>query len=160
MSHALLEEVRLLTNLETSTEQLLSIVLVGQVELAERLNEPKLHQLKQRVALRSKLSPLTAQEATAYIAERIRSPAATSRPSSAATPSRRSTNAPGESRGRSASSATTRWYRASRSINARSAGRSSRKCRAISISRRLAGECRAGDGTSASRGSGQTPSKR
>jgi general secretion pathway protein A len=72
MSHALLEEVRLLTNLETSTEQLLSIVLVGQVELADRLNEPKLHQLKQRVALRSKLSPLTAQQATAYIAERIR----------------------------------------------------------------------------------------
>lgn len=72
MSHALLEEVRLLTNLETSTEQLLSIVLVGQVELADRLNEPKLHQLKQRVALRSKLSPLTAPEATAYIAERIR----------------------------------------------------------------------------------------
>ena len=72
MSHALLEEVRLLTNMETSTEQLLPIVLVGQAELAERLNEPKLHQLKQRVALRSKLAPLTAQETTAYIAERIR----------------------------------------------------------------------------------------
>jgi general secretion pathway protein A len=72
MSYALLEEVRLLTNLETSTEQLLSIVMVGQAELAERLNEPKLYQLKQRIALRSKLSPLTAQEAAAYIAERIR----------------------------------------------------------------------------------------
>lgn len=72
MPRAIQEEVRLLTNIETSTEQLMSIVLVGQVELAERLNEPGMLQFKQRVALRSKLEPLNLEDTIACITERIR----------------------------------------------------------------------------------------
>ena len=68
----LLEEIRLLANLETATEKLLPVVLVGQPELADRLNEPSLRQLKQRVALRCDLAPLDAQETVAYIAARLR----------------------------------------------------------------------------------------
>ena len=72
LSNELLEELRLLANLETSTDKLLAVILVGQPELAERLNHPSLRQLKQRVALRSTLSPLDLQETAAYIAARIR----------------------------------------------------------------------------------------
>jgi general secretion pathway protein A len=72
LPHELLEEVRLLSNIETSTEKLLSIVLVGQPELAERLNERSLRQLKQRVELRCELRPLTLEETGAYIASRVR----------------------------------------------------------------------------------------
>ncbi|MGE3885933.1 MAG: ExeA family protein [Vicinamibacterales bacterium] len=68
----LLEEVRLLGNLETATTKLLSIVLSGQPELAERLNEPSLRQLKQRVALRCELHPLSLEETAAYISGRLR----------------------------------------------------------------------------------------
>ena len=68
----LLEEVRLLANLETPTEKLLSVILVGQPELSDRLNDASLRQLKQRVALRSTLQPLNLQETTAYISARIR----------------------------------------------------------------------------------------
>jgi general secretion pathway protein A len=67
----LLEEIRLLGNIESDVEKLLPIVLVGQPELADRLNEPGLRQLKQRVALRCTLAPLTLQESAAYIAARI-----------------------------------------------------------------------------------------
>ena len=67
----LLEEVRLLANIETTQEKLLSIILVGQPELAERLNRPSQRQIKQRVGLRSTLSPLDAGETAAYIATRI-----------------------------------------------------------------------------------------
>ena len=52
LSAELLEEIRLLANIETATEKLLPLVLAGQPELADRLNEPSLRQLKQRVALR------------------------------------------------------------------------------------------------------------
>src|SRR5262245_1485415 len=52
LSHELLEEVRLLANIETTADKLLPVVMVGQPELADRLNEPSLRQLKQRVALR------------------------------------------------------------------------------------------------------------
>src|ERR1700730_12814001 len=69
---ALLEEIRLLANFETETEKLLSVVLVGQPELAERLNEPALRQLKQRIALRCTLGPLDLRETASYIAGRIR----------------------------------------------------------------------------------------
>jgi general secretion pathway protein A len=69
---ALLEEVRLMANIETATEKLLPVVLVGQPELAGRLNEPALRQLKQRVALRCALTPLDLRETAAYIATRIR----------------------------------------------------------------------------------------
>ena len=54
----LLEEVRLLANIESASEKLLSIVLAGQPELATRLNQPSLRQLKQRIGLRCSLAPL------------------------------------------------------------------------------------------------------
>ena len=54
----LLEEIRLLANIESASEKLLSIILAGQPELADRLNQPSLRQLKQRVGLRCALRPL------------------------------------------------------------------------------------------------------
>ncbi len=71
LPHDILEEVRLLANLETDEEKLLPVVLVGQPELAARLNEPGLRQLKQRVVLRASLGPLTLLETAAYIAGRM-----------------------------------------------------------------------------------------
>jgi general secretion pathway protein A len=68
----LLEEIRLLANIETNDEKLLSLIIAGQPELAERLNDQSLRQLKQRVALRCELHPLSAQETAGYIAGRIR----------------------------------------------------------------------------------------
>jgi general secretion pathway protein A len=68
----LLEEVRLLANMETATGKLLPLVLAGQPELADRLNKPSLRQLKQRVALRCHLGALDAKETAEYIASRIR----------------------------------------------------------------------------------------
>ena len=67
----LLEEIRLLANIESDTAKLLPVVLVGQPELANRLNEPALRQMKQRVALRCTLAPLSLSESAAYIAGRI-----------------------------------------------------------------------------------------
>jgi len=72
LPYELLEEVRLLSNIETTTDKLLNVVLVGQPELAARLNEPGLRQLKQRIALRCELGPLDSSEAAAYIAGRLR----------------------------------------------------------------------------------------
>jgi general secretion pathway protein A len=72
MPDDLLEEVRLLANIETPTDKLLAIVLAGQPELADRLNQPSLRQLKQRVALRCYLQALDARETAEYIAGRIR----------------------------------------------------------------------------------------
>ena len=71
LSNRLLEEVRLLANLETHSEKLLSLVLVGQPELAKRLNDPSLRQLKQRVALRATLQPLGLHETAGYVSSRI-----------------------------------------------------------------------------------------
>ncbi len=71
LSAELLEEIRLLTNLETSTEKLLQIVLVGQPELSLKLNSPELRQLKQRIGLRCYLEPLTLQEVREYIKTRL-----------------------------------------------------------------------------------------
>jgi general secretion pathway protein A len=71
LPHELLEEVRLLTNIETDAEKLLSVVLLGQPELATRINEHSLRQLKQRIALRCDLRPLQASESIAYVARRI-----------------------------------------------------------------------------------------
>lgn len=68
----LLEEVRLLENLEIPSGKLLPVVLVGQVELGERLRHPSLVALKQRIALRSTLAPLSAHGTAQYIGERIR----------------------------------------------------------------------------------------
>ena len=72
LSLELLEEVRLLANIETAREKLMSVILAGQPELADRLNDRSLRQLKQRVALRCELRPLTLLESCAYIAGRIR----------------------------------------------------------------------------------------
>jgi general secretion pathway protein A len=66
-----LEEIRLLTNLETPQEKLLQILLVGQPELDEKLDSPELRQLKQRIALRSRLNPLDLQETKGYIHRRL-----------------------------------------------------------------------------------------
>lgn len=68
----LLEEIRLLANIETNNEKLLSVIIAGQPELAARLNDRALRQFKQRVALRCELRPLTAQETAAYIVGRIK----------------------------------------------------------------------------------------
>jgi general secretion pathway protein A len=68
----LLEEIRLLANIETNDEKLLSVIIAGQPELAVRLNDRALRQFKQRVALRCELKPLTPQETAAYVVGRIR----------------------------------------------------------------------------------------
>lgn len=72
LSPQVLEEIRLLTNLETSTEKLLQIVLSGQPELGLKLNTPELRQLRQRITLRCKTHPLTLEETRGYIEERLR----------------------------------------------------------------------------------------
>jgi general secretion pathway protein A len=72
LPYELLEEVRLLANIETSTAKLLNLVLVGQPELADRLNEQSLRQLKQRITLRAQLAPLDLRETAAYVAGRFR----------------------------------------------------------------------------------------
>jgi type II secretory pathway predicted ATPase ExeA len=72
LSAELLEEIRLLANIETPTEKLLPLVLAGQPELGERMEDPCLRQLKQRVALRCDVSPFTLPETAAYISSRIR----------------------------------------------------------------------------------------
>jgi general secretion pathway protein A len=72
LSDEVLEEIRLLTNLETFTEKLLQIVLVGQPELELKLRQPHLRQLRQRLTLRAKTHPLTLDETHAYVAQRLR----------------------------------------------------------------------------------------
>ena len=67
-----LEQVRLLSNFETPTEKLLQILLVGQPELGDRLALPALRQLKQRIALRCRIQPLTVDETAEYIRVRLR----------------------------------------------------------------------------------------
>ncbi len=71
LTHELLEEVRLLANFETNEDKLLPVVLVGQPELADRLNDPSLRQLKQRVALRCDLTLLKSAETALYISQRV-----------------------------------------------------------------------------------------
>ncbi|MFI5070723.1 MAG: ExeA family protein [Terriglobales bacterium] len=72
LSEELLEEIRMMTNLETFTEKLLQIVLVGQPELEQKLKQPNLRQLRQRLTLRAKTYPLTAEETKSYVAQRLR----------------------------------------------------------------------------------------
>src|SRR5271165_906152 len=72
LSEEVLEEIRMLTNLETFTEKLLQIVLVGQPELDQKLKQPQLRQLKQRLTLRAKTHPLTLDETKAYVHQRLR----------------------------------------------------------------------------------------
>ena len=72
LSFKLLEEIRLLLNLETASEKLLQIVLAGQPELEDKLKRPELRQLRQRITLRCNTRPLTLAESRAYITERLR----------------------------------------------------------------------------------------
>jgi general secretion pathway protein A len=71
LSADVLEEVRLLTNLETPQEKLLQILLIGQPELDEKLDSTDLRQLKQRIALRSHLSALNLEETRGYVQCRL-----------------------------------------------------------------------------------------
>jgi len=72
LSSKLLEEIRLLLNLETPSEKLLQIVLAGQPELEEKLKRPELRQLRQRITLRCSTRPLALKESRGYITERLR----------------------------------------------------------------------------------------
>lgn len=72
LSWELLEEIRLLTNLETSSEKLLQIVLSGQPELDDKLRNPSVRQLRQRVALWCRTRALTHEETGKYVQERLR----------------------------------------------------------------------------------------
>src|SRR5260370_17733612 len=72
LTYPVLEEIRLLTNLETSTEKLLQIVLSGQPELEEKLKLPQLRHLRQLIVLRCKTFPLTKEQTHQYIAERLK----------------------------------------------------------------------------------------
>src|SRR5215468_4517760 len=72
LAPTVLEELRLLSNLETGTEKILQIVLAGQPELETKLADKSLRQLRQRIALHVRLRPLSADEVAAYIATRLR----------------------------------------------------------------------------------------
>jgi len=71
LSTEILEEIRLLTNLETTQAKLLQILLVGQPELDQKLDSVELRQLKQRISFRSQLLPLDLGETTGYIERRL-----------------------------------------------------------------------------------------
>jgi len=71
LSEDALEQVRLLTNLETSTDKLLQIILIGQPELREVLRKPSLRQLAQRITARFHLEPLDQEETVSYITHRL-----------------------------------------------------------------------------------------
>jgi general secretion pathway protein A len=72
LSLDVLEEIRLLTNFETASEKLLQIVLSGQPELEEKLRDPRLRQLRQRITMRCRTKPLSREELGGYVAERLR----------------------------------------------------------------------------------------
>jgi len=72
LTYPVLEEVRLLTNFETTTDKLLQIVLSGQPELEAKLQLPQLRQLRQRIMLRCKTTPLTKEQTRDYIAQRLK----------------------------------------------------------------------------------------
>jgi general secretion pathway protein A len=71
LSNDLLEEIRLLANIETDERKLVSVIIAGQPELGARLNGPDLRQFKQRIALRCELRALTLNETVDYLAGRI-----------------------------------------------------------------------------------------
>ena len=66
-----LERLRMLSNLETSKDKLLQIILVGQPEFEDKLNLPELRQIRQRVAIRCRIDPLSTEESFAYIQHRL-----------------------------------------------------------------------------------------
>jgi general secretion pathway protein A len=80
LSNEVLEEIRLLTNLETATEKLLQIVLSGQPELEEKLKQPQLRQVRQRITICCRTAPLSLEETFGYIAERLRTAGANGEP--------------------------------------------------------------------------------
>jgi general secretion pathway protein A len=80
MSADLLEQVRLLSNLETDDRKLLQIVLIGQPELRDTLDRPQMRQLRQRITVRYHLGPLDRPETEAYIRHRLRVAGSNSRP--------------------------------------------------------------------------------
>jgi general secretion pathway protein A len=71
LTDELLEQERLLSNLETDNRKLLQIVLMGQPELRDRLNNPRLRQLRQRITVRYHLPPLSRDEVNHYIQYRL-----------------------------------------------------------------------------------------
>ena len=71
LPRAVLEHIRILSNLETDKEKLLQIILVGQLNLKDVLRSPELRQLDQRVSLRYTLKPLNRAESAAYVAHRL-----------------------------------------------------------------------------------------
>jgi general secretion pathway protein A len=71
LTDELLEQVRLLSNLETDNRKLLQIVLLGQPELRDKLNNPRLRQLRQRITVRYHLAPLTRHEVNQYVQHRL-----------------------------------------------------------------------------------------
>ena len=71
LSRRLLEQIRMLSNLEAADEKLLQIVLVGQPELREKLNRPELRQLRQRIAVRYHIGALSLEETSLYITHRL-----------------------------------------------------------------------------------------
>jgi len=81
LSAELLEQVRLLSNLETDQHKLLQIVLIGQPELREMLDERRLRQLRQRITVRYHLEPLSRSETERYIHYRLQVAGGNSRPS-------------------------------------------------------------------------------
>ncbi|MBP7763712.1 MAG: AAA family ATPase [Syntrophaceae bacterium] len=72
LSHGVLEQIRMLSNLETEREKLLQIVLVGQPEIKAALALPALRQLNERITVRYDLAPLSAGDVAAYIDHRLR----------------------------------------------------------------------------------------
>ena len=72
LSPELLEQVRLLTNLETSKQKLLQIILIGQPELRELLDRPEMRQIAQRITGRYHLEPLSKDDTRAYVSHRLR----------------------------------------------------------------------------------------
>ncbi|MBS1841144.1 MAG: AAA family ATPase [Acidobacteria bacterium] len=80
LTYPVMEEIRLLTNLETSTDKLLQIVLSGQPELEDKLRLPQLRQLRQRIMLRCRTAPFSKEQTHEYIAERLRIAGADSQP--------------------------------------------------------------------------------
>jgi type II secretory pathway predicted ATPase ExeA len=71
LSSELLEEIRLLTNLETSSEKLVQIILSGQPEFEDKLRQPELRQLRQRVSLWCRTKAISEEQTGAYIAQRL-----------------------------------------------------------------------------------------
>ncbi len=80
LTNDLLEQVRLLSNLETDERKLLQIVLMGQPELRDRLNDPGLVQLRQRITVRYHLNPLRSDEVPDYVQHRLKVSGATAPP--------------------------------------------------------------------------------